>query len=113
MWKAIEAKTMNDIEREWKNERVRRKYHRTNILLYVNINSNRKSVFLLFSILFSLAFSVCASSFFSELEITAHTEFLHNANNITRKKKDGESKKRFFFVETSFPSSVGHCTSIV
>ena len=53
MGKSIEAKTMNDIERESRNERVRRKYHRTNILLYVNINSNRKSVFLLFSILFS------------------------------------------------------------
>jgi hypothetical protein len=76
-----------------------------NILLYVNINSNRKSVFLLFSISFSRSsFCVCASSFV--FEITAHTEFLHNANNITRNKKDGGKKQEEIFLCWNFLSLI-------
>lgn len=80
-----------------------------NILLYVSINSNRKSVFLLFSI------PLCFGFIFQARNNCTCRNFPHNANNITKVGgglRVDESKKRFFFVKLPL-LTVGHCTSIV
>jgi hypothetical protein len=107
--KSIEAKTMNDTSKksEETNE-AGRKYHRT-IYYYmwtlIQIENQFSSYFQFYS--FARVF-VCALhlSFFEKLEITAHTEFLHNANNITRNKKDGGKKQEEIFLCWNFLSLI-------